>query len=180
MRKISSFIVNNLLGWKVEGDVPTEDKYIFAVLPHTSNWDFVIGYLIKLSLGLELAVFAKDSFFVWPLSWVCKKLGVHPVNRRERTNLVDQIVQMYSDNDSFAVVITPEGTRSYRDELKSGYYHIATKADIPIVVAGLDYQKKVAFLLPARKVLPSFEEDVEQLMEFSRSIAAKNPEMTFT
>jgi 1-acyl-sn-glycerol-3-phosphate acyltransferase len=177
-RKFCRFIFEKVLGWRVEGPIPTDvDKYIFSAVPHTSNWDFVLGYTAIQAYDLDVRVFAKDAFFFFPLNYLCKWLNVWPVNRRESTNMVDYLVSQYQQNDKLACLITPEGTRSYRERLKSGYYHVAKNADVPIVVAVPNYDEKVVYLQPPRKVLDSFEEDQKFIVELSLRIGkGKHPE----
>lgn len=161
------------------GDPPTEKKYIFVAVPHTSNWDFVYGWLAIKALQLDVKIFAKDVFFIWPLNYVCNWLGVMPVNRRKSTNFVDSVALMFAEHDSLAALITPEGTRGYRPVLKSGYYHLSKKANIPIVVAGPNFAEKTFTLCPARDRFPTFEEDEANVIEFCRSQVGKRPAETF-
>ena len=180
LQKICYYLLFNLCGWRLIGELPSEDKYLFVVVPHTSNWDFVVGWLAIKGLGLNVKIFAKDAFFVWPLNHVSRWFGVMPVNRRKRTNFVDSAAQLFEDHDQLAAVITPEGTRSPQTTLKSGYYHLSKKADVPIVVAGLDFTIKGFTLLPARKALATFAEDEAQLIEFSKTQRGKNPDNSFS
>lgn len=158
---------------------PDEKKYLFVAVPHTSNWDFVYGWLAINALNLNVKIFAKDVFFVWPLNYVCSWLGVMPVNRKRSTNFVDSVAAMFCEYDSLAAVITPEGTRSYRPVLKSGYYHLAKKATVPIVVAGPCFAEKTFTILPARDPFPTFEEDEAEVIEFCRELEGKKPEWSF-
>lgn len=180
-RKFCRFIFEKVLGWRVEGPIPNDvDKYIFSAVPHTSNWDFLLGYTAIQAYNLDVKVFAKDSFFFFPLNHVCKWLNVWPVNRRESTNMVDYIISMYDQNEQFACLITPEGTRSYRERLKSGYYHVAKGADVPVVVAVPHYSKKVVYLQEPRKVKDTFEQDQQYIIDLSIEIGqGKHPERSF-
>ena len=102
-----------------------------------------------------------------------------PVNRRESTNFVDTMVEKFNQADELSLFIAPEGTRSYVENLKSGYYHIAKKADVPIVVAGPNFEQKTFIILPPRPVLTSFEEDQHQIKEFAKSRVGKLPNNSF-
>lgn len=161
------------------GTPPTEKKYLFVGVPHTSNWDFVYGWLAIHALQLNVKIFAKDVFFIWPLNHICRWLGVMPVNRRRSTNFVDSVALMFEEHESLAALITPEGTRSYRPVLKSGYYHLSKKANVPIVLAGPNFKEKTFTIMPARGPLPTFEEDEANVIEFCRTQVGKRPSETF-
>jgi len=179
LQKVCAFILFRLCGWQIIGTPPEEKKYLFVAVPHTSNWDFVYGWLAINALNLNVKIFAKDVFFVWPLNYLCAWLGVMPVNRRRSTNFVDSVAAMFAEYDSLAAVITPEGTRSYRPVLKSGYYHLAKKANVPIVVAGPDFAAKTFTILKAREPYPTFEEDEAEVIEFCREQVGKKPDWSF-
>ncbi len=179
LQKICAFIYFRLLGWSVVGEPPTEKKYLFVVVPHTSNWDFIYGWLALTALELEVKIFAKDIFFTWPLNYVCNWFGVLPVNRRRSTNFVDSVASMFETRETLAAVITPEGTRGYQPTLKSGYYHLAKKAKVPIVVAGPDFKNKKFSIVPPRAPLKTFEEDEANLIEFCREQVAKEKGHSF-
>jgi len=178
-QKFCRWVLFKLLGWRIIGEPPTEKKYIFVGVPHTSNWDFLYGWLAIHALDLDVKIFAKDIFFIWPLNHVCAFLGVLPVNRRKSTNFVDSVAEKLADSDKLRLLITPEGTRSYQSTLKSGYYHLARKAKVPIVVAGPDFAEKTFTILPARGPLASFALDQAQVIEFGRSLHPYHPENTF-
>ena len=161
------------------GEPPTEKKYLFVAVPHTSNWDFVYGWLAINALQLDVKIFAKDVFFIWPINYVCAWLGVMPVNRRRSTNFVDSVALMFEEHESLAALITPEGTRGYRPVLKSGYYHLSKKANVPIVIAGPNFEQKTFTIMPARGPLATFDEDEASVIEFCRSQVGKRPYKTF-
>jgi len=178
-QKICQYIIFKLLGWRIIGDPPKEKKYIFVGVPHTSNWDFLYGWLAIQALDLNVKIFAKDVFFIWPINYICAFLGVLPVNRRKRTNFVDSIAQKFEESEQLRLLITPEGTRSYKSTLKSGYYHLARKANISIVLAGPDFVEKTFTIMPSRAPLATFAEDEAQVIEFCKSLQAYRPENTF-
>lgn len=161
------------------GQLPKAPKYIFVGVPHTSNWDFVYGWLAIKALQLNVKIFVKDVFFFWPINHFCAWLGVMPVNRRRSTNFVDSVAAMFVEHETIAALITPEGTRAYQPVLKSGYYHLAQKANVPIVVAGPNFREKTFIIMPERDPLPTFEEDEADVIEFCRRLIGKRPEQTF-
>lgn len=179
INKLCRLILFKWLGWRIEGQVPEDKKYIFAGIGHTSNWDFIYGWMVIKALDLEVTIFAKDVFFFWPASVVCRWLGVAPVNRRESTNFVDGVAKQLRAAEEMIVLIAPEGTRSLNKKLKSGYYYIAKQAEIPIVAAGPDYKNKVVKIMQARAPMESFEKDAAQLEEFCKVLSGYYPEKTF-
>jgi len=179
LQKLCSFIIFTALGWKVQGPLPSEKKLILVGLPHTSNWDFPISWLIIVALDLNMNIFVKDIYYTWPLNYLCKFFGVLPVNRRKSTRFVDAVVEQYARADTLRAVIAPEGTRKFSPKLKSGYYYIAKTANIPIVVAGVDYKERIYTFMPARPAMETFEEDEKNLIEFCKNTRGKNPENSF-
>ncbi|MDR3443245.1 MAG: lysophospholipid acyltransferase family protein [Legionella sp.] len=132
-----------LIGWKIEGDLPKDKKYVVVVAPHTSNWDFILGLLARFSLGVKIHFLAKTQLFFFPLGTFLKAVGGAPVDRSKKNNNVDRVVDLFRSKDEFRLAITPEGTRSPVTRWKEGFYHIAYKAEIPIAMVGLDYTNKV-------------------------------------
>ena len=168
------------MGWSKDGDFPQGvSKFIIIGIPHTSNWDFVIAWLAFRTLHVRTTIFVKDTYFIWPLRPFCRFFGVAPVNRRESTNFVDSIVQQFEESETLYAAITPEGTRKRVDKLKSGYYYIAKKANVPIIAVGPDYRKKIFYLAPPRDAMDSFEEDQKQLRAFSLKMVSKTPENSY-
>ena len=173
MRKFSNrfwrFILFKVFGWRMIGEAPKDKKLLLVALPHTSNWDFLYGWLAVHVLDIRVKIFVKDTYFFFPINLFCKMLGVLPVNRRERTNLVDEVAKLFDEYEELSLLIAPEGTRSYKSTLKSGYYHIARAAGIPIVVAGPNYREKTFTICPPRAPLASFEEDQAELIAFAET-----------
>lgn len=180
MQKVCYFIFFKVMGWRSLGEPPTDvKKYLFVVVPHTSNWDFVYALLATKSLGLDVKFFVKDAYFIWPLGYLCRWLGLLPVNRRVSTSFVDTIAEKFDQADELHMLIAPEGTRKSVDSLKSGYYHMAQKSGAAIVVAGPNYEQKTFSILPARGPLASFDEDQQQIIEFAKTHVGKIPNNSF-
>lgn len=177
LKRLAKWIYFDLMGWTVEGDLPSVPKYLIVVAPHTSNWDFPIGVLFrKFTDGFDPKYIAKSELFVWPLGYFFKALGGFPVERSTKTNLVDSIVNLYNEHDRFCTTITPEGTRSYRKKWKSGYYHIAKKADIPIFRVAFDFEKKKVVLDDLYHITKSEKETTIEFKKYYSQFKGKNPE----
>lgn len=175
MKKLSSLILK-WLGWKIIVEIPDLKKCVICVAPHTSNWDFLLGKLAYLSIGRFAGFLIKKDWFVFPFNLIFKVMGGIPVNRSRSTNMVDQIVRKFNENEEFCVAITPEGTRKKNPHWKKGFYHIALKAKVPIVLAYFDYSRKeIGF----RKIItPSGNEaeDMAIIKDYYKDFKGKNPE----
>ena len=139
----SANYVLRLLGWSVIAELPPVQKYLLIGAPHTSGWDFPIVLLMMAALGLRLRWVGKDSLFRGPKGVVMRGLGGIPVERGARKNFVGQIIDKYNERKEMVITIAPEGTRKQADHWKTGFYHIAEGAKVPVAMGFLDYSRKV-------------------------------------
>ncbi|WP_435275306.1 lysophospholipid acyltransferase family protein [Psychrobium sp. nBUS_13] len=173
-QSVSKFILC-VLGWKMVGQLPNEKKFIIIIGPHTSNWDFILGMVVRGAMGANVRFLAKHQLFNAPYGWFFRWLGGSPVYRHKDNNLVDQVVAMYENHDEFILGIAPEGTRSEIKRWKSGFYHIACKANVPIEMIGFDFKsKEVRFREP---FMPTGNIDVDfpVILDYFRSIDGRHP-----
>ena len=139
-----SNIVLNLLGWKIKGDYPNDiKKKVVIVVPHTSNWDFPLGLLFRSALKAKIHFIGKESLFKAPHGFMFRILGGFPVRRDQNYNQVAQIVDYFNKLDEFSLAIAAEGTRKRVERLKTGFYHIAKQAGVPIVMMKLNGAEKI-------------------------------------
>ncbi len=168
-----------LFGWKVKGSFPADlKKYVVAVAPHTSSWDFPIGLAARSILRIPSARFlGKSQLFKPPFGWLFRALGGYPVERSTSHDMVDQVVKIFNDHDQFILALAPEGTRKKVEKFKTGFYYIAKKADIPIIPVGFDFEKKEVIV--GQPFYPSHdvEADFESLYSFYRKVKGRNPEL---
>jgi 1-acyl-sn-glycerol-3-phosphate acyltransferase len=166
-----------IFGWKVNGKLPDLNKYIFAVAPHTSNWDFVVGIAARSILRVRRAKFlGKSPLFKKPYGWIFRSIGGIPVYRDKSHDLVEQVVAIARKSEDFLLAIAPEGTRKKVSKLKTGFWYIAKAVNIPIVPVGFDFKRKEIVVGPV--VYPTeLEKDMNRLMEFYKGIHGKNPEL---
>ena len=137
--RVISKITLKIIGWRVIGSLPADQrKYVLIVAPHTSNWDFFLFVLTVSVLRLQPSVLIKDTLFVGPLGWFLRYCGAVPVNRRQAGSLVTYISGIYEAREEFVLIITPEGTRSPNANWKRGFHHVATTAEVPILVVYVD------------------------------------------
>lgn len=166
------------LGWKLYGKVPDEPKFIYIAVPHSSNWDGLYLLLFAISTGLDLKWMGKESLLKPPLGWLLKPLGGVAIDRSKSNNMVDQMVEVFQNSERFALGVPPEGTRSYRDHWKSGFYHIALKADVPLCCGVLDYKKKIGGFGPMLKLTGDMDADMDRIRAIYAELApvGKKPE----
>ena len=153
-------------GWRAEGALPDERKLVAIVAPHTSNWDFVLGLFTKWALGVRVSFLAKHTIFWPPLGWLMRRWGGIPVDRRSANNVVSQMVDEFARKDALLLVIAPEGTRKQVVSWKTGFYHIAEGAGVPIVCVAFDWGRKVVRFGPT--VHPNGDE-AQQLSDLRAS-----------
>ena len=176
--RILSKLILKLFGWKVIGTMPEDvKKCIMIEAPHTSNYDFVLGRLSFYQLGIDVKFLIKKELFKFPLGGLLRAMGGIAVDRGKKNNMVDYVADIFNKTDKLVVVITPEGTRKYNSHWKKGFYHIAAKANVPILLGFIDYKKKEGGIGP--RIIPSgdYEADFRIIEEFYKDKTACNPEM---
>lgn len=166
-----------ILGWKTVGKMPDLPKFIIAVAPHTSNWDFPVGLAARSILRIRNARFlGKSQLFKPPFGWFFRWLGGYPVDRSTSHDMVEQVVKIFDKHEKFILAIAPEGTRKKVDKLRTGFYYIAKGARAPIVPVGFDFARKEVIISAPFYPTDNMEKDMETLMQFYRSVTGKNPE----
>lgn len=155
-----------LTGWVAEGGRPTVPRYVLIAAPHTSNWDLLYLVCMAWVFDVKIRFMAKHVLFRWPLGWFMRRLGGVPVVRHRSGNMVEQMAEVIREADELGLVIPAEGTRGYVPHWKSGFYHIAVEAQVPIVPSYLDYSRKRAGFGPP--IVPSGDvrADMDQIRAF--------------
>lgn len=165
-----------LLGWHFDGELPNTKKCLIIAAPHTSNWDFVIGMLAMLAIGLKANWMGKDSIFIGPFRPLLIWAGGIPTVRDKNTGAVEQQVKIFKTREQLVLGIAPEGTRSATSTWKNGFYHIADGAGVPFFPIYWDYEKKVIGLLPLYQPTGDKEKDISALMAMLKDVKCKFPE----
>ena len=137
-KSFCNWLLYKHMGWTTNVTEAHPDKYIICLAPHTSNWDFLIGQLYNGAEGLKSNFMMKKEWFFWPIGPLFKRLGGIPVWRDKKTSLTDNLAETARNAKTFHLCITPEGTRSFNPEWKKGFYFIALKAGLPILLYGID------------------------------------------
>ncbi|SDQ92000.1 1-acyl-sn-glycerol-3-phosphate acyltransferase [Flagellimonas zhangzhouensis] len=179
MQRIARFIYFKLLGWKLNGDFPNLDKCVVIVVPHTHWLDFFLGLLIRKVIKEEINYIGKKSLFKPPFGWFFRWTGGAPVDRSKNSNTVDAIVQIFNERKVFRFALAPEGTRKKVDKLRTGFYHIAQKANVPIVMVAFDFGKKEIKIGKPFFTSDDPANDFEKIHEFYKGVKGKIPEYSF-
>lgn len=162
-----------LTGWKIKGKIPDIKKYVLIAAPHSSNWDFVFFLLAIFKFRLPVHWMGKNTMFKWPFKQLLKRLGGIPIDRSEKTNVVQTMAQAYEKVEYLVITIAPEGTRSKVKEWKTGFYHIAKQAKVPIVLGFIDYNKKISGVGPVFEPTGNVDKDIIQIKKFYNQFSGR-------
>lgn len=176
---LSRTIFYKLMGWKFSGGFPNLKKYIIIVVPHTSWHDFYIGLLVRNITGLKANFIGKKELFKAPFGWYFKWLGGSPVDRSGGKNYVEQLVELFNKNDEFRLAMAPEGTRKKVTQWRTGFYHIAKAANVPIIMVAFDFKNKEVRIAPPFYPTDSIEEDFKIMYTYFNGVEGKVKEYSF-
>lgn len=169
-----SLIILKLCGWKVEGSLPPGvKKCVLIAAPHTSNWDMPFTLFVAFALRLNIHWMGKAELFSTPFRGIMMWMGGIPVQRSAAGNMVAASAQAIRDADELMLVVAPEGTRSKALYWKTGFYHIATTAEVPIAMAYLDYGRKIGGLGPLLYPTGDVEKDMVVIKAFYKDMRGK-------
>jgi 1-acyl-sn-glycerol-3-phosphate acyltransferase len=163
-------------GWRIEGTLPTERKFVAILAHHTSNWDFPIGISVALFFKVRVFWLGKNTLFRGPMGPLMRLLGGIAVHRMEPADLVDEVVNFLDHQDDAVIGITPEATRSRVTKWKTGFYRIAHTLELPIVLAYLDYKQKVGGIGLTIYPTGDFDADMAKIREFYKTVEGKYPD----
>ncbi len=175
LEKLAKAIVR-ISGWKIVGELPSLDKAVYIAAPHTSNWDGFWFLVAKVALGLEARFLAKHALFWWPLGSILRWFGAIPIDRSHGAEVVPQLIETINNSDRFCLALAPEGTRKWMPYWKTGFYRIAVEADVPIVLAFIDYKNKKLGVGEIFKPSGDPDKDLEYLRNFYAPFTACRPE----
>lgn len=163
-------------GWKVEGDLPEQPRFVLIVGPHTSNTDFYIGVLAKIAIGIGASWLGKHTIFVFPVSWILRWFGGEPVDRSTNQGIVETAIERFRTRHQWVLAMAPEGTRRRVEQWKTGFYRIAVGAGVPILPVTFDYSRRVVDL--GTLYWPTGDEvaDLRELRSRYKSSMGKHPE----
>lgn len=167
LSRVSGWILG-LFGWSAHAEFPSEEKYVVIVAPHTSNWDFILGLLAAWNLQIKAHWLGKHTIFRGPLGWYLRKIGGLPVERSKTLNVIQEMADSFTTAKRPILALAPEGTRARLEYWRTGFYHIARSANVPIALAYIDY--------PARRIALEKTlwpgEDIDQVFDEIRAFYA--------
>ncbi len=166
-----------LSGWKVKGNMPAVPKFVAIAVPHTSNWDFFYTILAIFAMRGKIYWMGKDKIFRKPFTGMFRWLGGIPVDRSKSNNLVQQTIEQFNSHDELAITIPPTGTRKKVMRWKTGFYYIAIGANVPVVLAFMDYSRKVTGFGPVFYPTGDIDADLKEISIFYRGMKGKNDVM---
>ena len=175
LSRISAWILR-LLGWSVHVEYPPVEKYVVIVAPHTSNWDFILGLLAAWQIRMKAHWLGKHTIFVGPLGWYFKKIGGLPVDRSKAGNVIQQMADSFTTADRPILALAPEGTRSRLEYWKTGFYHIARAASVPIALAYIDYPSRRIGMEKTLWPGDDIEQVFDEIRDFYKDYHGKYPE----
>jgi len=161
-----SMLLLKIIGWKAIGKELEKQRFVLIGAPHTSNWDFPLMLMVVLKLRLRVFWLGKHTLFSFPFGWLMRWLGGIPINRSKSHNVVNEIVGHYRNNEDLVVLVPPERTRSKVDNWKTGFYHIANNAGVPILLGYVDAGNKEAGLADFYNPSGDLEADMLEIRAF--------------
>ncbi len=174
-----------VLGWKMNlnGLNPNDfNRAVMLAVPHTSNWDFPIARAAFFLMGISVRFTVKKEWIKFPFNMIFNPLGAIAIDRspkvagQERRSMTEAMIDLFENKEKLVVLITPEGTRSYNEKWKTGFYHVATGAKVPIALGYLDYAKKEAGVGKVIYPTGNMQQDMQEIMQFYKNIKGKFPE----
>lgn len=176
--RIWARLLFGVIGWKMEGGLPDIPKFVMIAAPHTSNWDLPIMLACGFLSRAKLFWMTKDSVFRWPFGGFLRWLGGIPIDRSKANGMVGQSIDMFSKFDEFILAVPPEGTRKKVRKWKTGFYHIAVGAGVPIALGYLDYKRRRGGIGGVYYPTGDYEKDIAEIQAFYATITPKYPELT--
>ncbi len=173
MRLIYKLILK-LFDWEIKGTFPDINKCVLIIVPHTSNIDFFLAVAVRSVLKIQSNYLAKEILFKPPWGWIFKKIGGFPIRRDKNHSQVDKIADIIKTQDKFVLAIAPEGTRKKALKWKTGFYWIAKKAEIPIIMFAFDYGIKIVKISPPFSPTNNIEKDFSEMRLFFKGAKGYN------
>jgi len=177
VRRLFARAFLRVTGWTAEGAPPTPHRFVLIAAPHTSNWDLAFLLAFAAVFDLRISFMMKHTVFRGPLGPFFKSLGGIPIRRHLRENLVKQMVELFRTGEDLVLVVPAEGTRDRVERWKSGFYHIAREAGVPIVLSYLDWGRRRGGFGPAIIPTGRYREDMDAIRDFYADKTGRHPEL---
>ena len=166
----------SVTGWKVTGQIPDMKKLLVILAPHTSNWDFVYGMAMVLSLKMKIYWLGKHSLFKKGVTRLLKSLGGIPVNRNDSKNIINDVLDIANREGGILIGLSPEGTRKKAEKWKSGFLRMAQSMECPILLVAIDYPSKEISFRELFYPTGDNQRDIEYLKKYYKDFMGKIPE----
>lgn len=176
MKRLCRWLLYDVMGWKTNITQHHPDKYIICLAPHTSNWDFIIGQLYARAEGISINYLMKKEWFFWPLGNIFRRTGGIPVFRQKNMSMTDSLSETAQREREFKLCITPEGTRKPTSEWKRGFYYIALKAELPILLYGVDFERRLIECTETFTPTGDYDHDIVEIKQYFKNYKGKKPE----
>lgn len=180
MQWLAKFIYFKILGWQVVGNTNFSKnsikKAVIIAVPHTSWQDFYIGVLLRSLINVKINFVGKKELFVFPLGWFFRAMGGAPIDRHTKENKVNAIAELFKKKDEFRMTLAPEGTRKKVQEWRTGFYFIAKKANVPIIMVTFDFKNKQNKISEPFYPTDDKEADFKFMYKFFEGVKGKIPE----
>ena len=170
-------LILKLCGWTTTGEVPDLDKVVFIAASHTSNWDGFWLIIFKVAMNVDLRFLAKHTLFWWPLSSLLRSFGAMPIDRSHTASTVQQLITVFNEEERMMLALAPEGTRKWKPYWKTGFYQIAKEAQVPIVLAYIDYPKRKMGIGITLHPSDDIEKDLAIIRDFYEPFVPRHPEL---
>lgn len=177
IRRTCGRLVCRVMGWTPVGGLPEPERAIFIASPHTSNWDGFIMQAVAWAMGIRLSWMTKHTLFKWPFRRFLRAVGAVPVDRSRRGDTVTLVAEQVRNSNGMYLAIAPSGTRSRREHWKSGFYHIARAADVPLICGFLDFKRKRGGCGPVIYTTGDIAADMAKIRAFYQGIEGKHPSL---
>lgn len=175
MKRLLAIWILRLAGWRLEGSRPDAERYVLIAVPHTSNWDFPLMLAFAAAFDIRITWMAKHSLFRPPMGFFMRKMGGMPIVRNEKRNVVESMVEAFTNAGELVLAVPAEGTRELTEYWKSGFYHIARQANVPIVPSFLDWGEKRGGFGPKLVLSGNMSEDMQYFRDFYEGMRGKFP-----
>jgi 1-acyl-sn-glycerol-3-phosphate acyltransferase len=180
-KRLYQFLFFKLMGWKIIGTInPATKKCVMMVMPHTSWHDFYLGIFTRGITQIPMHYVAKKELFKFPFGFYFRWMGGKPLDRKGKQNKVDAVAQLFEQYDELRLAIMPEGTRKKVTEIKSGYYFIAQKANVPIIPVAFDFGKKEVRIGELTYATGNYDADFAKIIPFFKDVKGKIPELGYS
>ena len=177
MLRVVAKIIMRLCRWESIGEVPAIEKAVFIAAPHTSNWDGFWLLVYKVAINVDVRFLGKHTLFWWPLGSILRAFGAMPVDRRDASKVVAQLIDAFKTSDRLFLALSPEGTRKWTPYWKTGFYRIADASNVPIVLAFIEYGKRQMGIGPTLPAGTSLEDTLSAVRKFYAPFVGRRAEL---